>query len=63
MLYLFIDQYPPDKVIPGLVVKIVSEELSNLKNFEKNIITTIAVSSSTASSSVWKQTCGEQILM
>lgn len=30
--YLFIDQHPSDKVIPSLVVKIVSEELSNLKN-------------------------------
>lgn len=29
--YLFIDQNPSDKVIPCLIVKIVSEELSNLK--------------------------------
>lgn len=37
-MYLFIDQYPPDKVIPSLVVKIVSEELSNLKQFEKILL-------------------------
>lgn len=29
--YLFIDQNSSDKVISGLIVKIVSEELSNLK--------------------------------
>lgn len=34
--YLFIDQHPSDKVIPGLIVKIVSEELSNLKKNEEN---------------------------
>jgi hypothetical protein len=30
-MYLFVDQHPSDKVVPGLVVEVVSEELSHLK--------------------------------
>lgn len=40
--YLFIDQHPSDKVIPGLIVKIVSEELSNLKKTRKTLVTSIS---------------------
>lgn len=56
--YLFIDQNSSDEVISGLVVKIVSEELSNLKTRE--------VSHETDSLDFpdkRKLTCGEQMLM
>lgn len=33
--YLFIDQNPSDKIIPSLVVKVISEELSNLRRKDK----------------------------
>lgn len=38
--YLFIDQNPFDKIVPSLVVKIVSEELCNLKQDKKSTNTT-----------------------
>lgn len=38
MWYLLIDQHPSDKVISSLVVKIVSEKLSNLQNEEKFLL-------------------------
>lgn len=40
-LYLFVDQHPSDKVIPSLVVEIVSEELSNLKKKLEKLVTSI----------------------
>lgn len=46
--YLFIDQHPSDKVIPGLIVKIVSEELSNLKQWGKLLLLQSAMMSTTA---------------
>lgn len=35
MQHLFVDQYPSDEIVPGLVVKVICEKFSNLKGNEK----------------------------
>lgn len=63
--YLFIDQNSSDKVISGLIVKIVSEELSNLKkrDDEERLSVQSVIIHSFDFNAKWKLTCGEQMLM
>lgn len=61
--YLFIDQNPSDKVIPCLIVKIVSEELSNLTKKEEKPLSLQPDDLITRFCFCWTLTCGEQILI
>lgn len=61
--YLFIDQNPSDKVIPCLIVKIVSEELSNLKKKEGKPLSLQPDDFTASFCFCWTLTCGEQILI